>query len=167
MNSKAVKFIEKMLNSSFANAVIVIIGIIISLVFTFNILDTKPATNDDYKPLFQAQDLIIDDFNRVYNYPNSKVSINDSNIVVTLGNSECSLKIYFDKAKTYLHTEKYDNYDGFIFVFGILFFGLIFASLFWLISIFLLCLLHSFLVWLSNRKSNKYDNITHSGDIKH
>lgn len=60
------KLFNKLENSDLSNAIIIIIGVIVGLLVSFNTLDTKPATANDYAPLINIQNIMINDFDTIY-----------------------------------------------------------------------------------------------------
>ena len=78
----------------------ILVYIVIFLVFSFTWfghIDIVPATESDYNKLIVQKDIIVDDFNEVYKFENSKVNFDGKYIRVTLSNKECNLILDFDK----------------------------------------------------------------------
>lgn len=170
LNSKGGKLIQKVLDSNHIISSLLIIGFIIGACIAIYVIDYTPATENDYKPLLEIQDNIIKDFDSVYNYPDADINMSKSTISVSVKNEECGLNIIFDKDKNYLYTEK-DDYSAsvFIFIFGILLYGVILSGGFMILSSIGLIVLQSFLEWLyekhEKKKNQKANNS--SRDIDH
>ena len=166
MNSKIAKSIDKITEQPWFDYLIITIGIIIGVIISFYIVDYTPATEEDYKPLLEIQELIIHDFNNLYNYPDADITITDKNIKIFIENNECSLNIIFDKAQNYMYTENSDKSANILlFIVAILVIcittsvALLFGIL---ILAFFLMLIFEEIYNLRNKKndSNPWDNIT-------
>lgn len=166
MNSIA-KLFDKLVNSSLANAIFIIIGVIVGLLVSFNTIDTKPATADDYAPLINIQDIMIDNFDTIYTQPGTKMYIHDNDILVILENDECLIRSYFSNDKKYLYTEKEDKYTIGLMIAGFIFFTFIITLSIWISIILILILLSALFEYLHGmivtRKT--YKNIVQSKDV--
>lgn len=165
MNSKVAKSIDKLTDQSWFENLILTIGVIIGIIISFYIIDYTPATEQDYKQLLEIQDLIIQDFNNVYNYPDADITITDNNIKVFIENDECSLNIMFNKAQKYMYTENSDkSVNTLAFLFLLLFISIPTAILFLIVILiftFFIQLISEGIYNLRNKnKTSPWDNIT-------
>lgn len=87
-----------------------ILWILSFCIFLFVLIDSTPATNEDYAQLINQQQEITKNFNTVYSYDNYQISPAKDNIKVILSNKECKLICQFDKNLKYLNHEKSDSY---------------------------------------------------------
>lgn len=104
-------FTETLLNSKLTYVIIILIGFTAGFLMCYFDFDTTPATAEDYAPLLEIQDDILDNFNNVYHYDNTDIDLVQNNIIVSVSNDECSINIFFDENMNYLYTEKKDNID--------------------------------------------------------
>lgn len=112
MLRKIYKFIEENILQNdalyaFGGAIFLIIYFCI---FMFGLVDSTPATQNDYAPLIQQQEEIANNFNTIYSYDNYKIEPIQNDVEVTLSNKECELICKFDKNLKYLSSKKSDLY---------------------------------------------------------
>ena len=94
-----------------------------ALLFLF---DTTPASANDYKPLMQQKEAIVQNFNTLYTYDNYTIAPQENNIKVTLSNDQCSLTCLFDKNLNIISCKEVDLAQSKIAVLGVsLFIGFI------------------------------------------
>lgn len=165
MKSKGNILIDKLLNSNTFWIITFILGAIIGGTFGFIICDTEPATPQDYKSLIEIQDEIIQDFDQVYNYPNTTLKVVEDGVIVSAENPECSVYISFDKNLNYLYTEQEDKkFPTPIIILTVLLLSI--SGLFilgFILPFFILFLLSTLFKWLYKKKNKEpctYDNIT-------
>lgn len=111
MYKKFTNFAEILINNKLTYVVIILIGFTVGFLLSYFELDSTPATIEDYAPLLEIQNDILDNFNNVYHYDNTDINLIEKNIVVSTYNDECSINIFFDQDLNYLYTEKKDNID--------------------------------------------------------
>lgn len=166
--SKISKFIKKVMNNDNFIPILFIIGALIGILFSYNIVDIEPATQEDYKPLLEIQTILIEDFDNVYNYPDANIYVTDNNIKVAVENEQCGLNMVFDKSKNYLYTKSEDKATSIIiFIICIIPFGFMGAITFFLISIIVLLILGEFFDWLYDIREKKKQDKPYGGDIDH
>ena len=112
-----------------------LVGFIIGVVFAFCNLDSTPASQNDFEPLYTQKEILENDFSSVYGMNNAKITISDDSNVVNLDSEECKLVLTFDKDFNLISTEAVDYSDsigvviflsiitgiGFIFIFYVIF----------------------------------------------
>ena len=145
-------FLTKLFNSVTFLALTFIVGFVISASITYSQLDFDYATEQDYKPLYQIQETIINDFDNVYSYSNTVIDITDSNIIVFIYGDDCYLKTYFDKTKGYDFTEKTDTTNPiWISIIIVLLISVIGSMIFFLAFVFILIIIDIILEKICNR----------------
>lgn len=148
--------------------IFIIVGVF-SGFLNFNDLDVTPATENDYKPLMEIQNDIIDDFNNVYKYPDNEINISENQISIFMDSDECSITSYFDKQYNYLYTERKDNIDASFEIAIVLSIvcgicgGILGILLFWIICIILDFIMHN--ICKKSHKKPKPSKM--GGDIEH
>ena len=111
MLRKIYKFIDRKIRDNIPLFVIALLLIFTSTLCTcisYNMLDSIPATDDDYKPLLEQQETITKDFNEIYNYDNYTILPVDDYVFVTLSNDQCKVHYYFNKNLEYIDYKKED-----------------------------------------------------------
>jgi len=164
-----IKLFDKLVNSYLANVIFMIIGIFVGLIVSFNTLDTKPATADDYAPLINIQNTMMGNFDTIYTQPGARMYIHNDDILVILENNECLIRSYFSNDKKYLYTEKEDKYSFSAMIVGFIFFTFIITVAIWISIILILILLSAFFEYLYGMITTHktYKNITQGRDIDH
>ena len=156
MYQKFDKFITKLLNNIVVIILLFVIGFGTTGTFLYNAMDFKYATDEDYKPLYQTQQNILNDFDAVYTFSNTDIDITDSNIIVKIYGDDCYLKTYFDKTRTYKNTEEIDLTDPIWFsVLGIIIISAIGSVVFFLLLMLILVLMDTTFYNITNRKKKK------------
>jgi len=103
-----------------------LVGVICFVLTFIYVIDSTPATNEDYEPLIKQNKAISENFNTVYTYDNYLISPNDSNIKVELSNDECKLSCTYDNNLKFINYKKIDLADSkLIAIIGSLFLGII------------------------------------------
>ncbi len=91
------------------------------------LVDYTPATDKDYTPLIEQQEVISKDFDKVYNYDNFTItSAGKNTITVTFENDQCKLISSFDRERNFIENKKIDKAMP---VFGAIFISLLFFSI--------------------------------------
>ncbi len=145
--------LDKLIESNFFTVLCFVIGTILGIILAFCNFDYVPATKNDYAPLIKQQEIISKDFNKIYEQENADVHIRRDHIFIVLENSQCSLKVYFDKDTDYMFSEKNDkalSIPGFIFV--LILSVIAFSCGFYFLMYVLLGVLQDFLEWLYKRR---------------
>ena len=153
MTFKKLDKLDKVIDSKLFSISCCIIGAILGIILAFYNVDYVPATKNDYAPLIKQQEILSKEFNKIYEQENADVHIRRDHIFIVLENSQCSLKVYFDKDTDYMFSEKNDkalSIPGFIFV--LIFSVIAFSCAFFLLMFVLLATLSNFLEWLHKKR---------------
>lgn len=74
----------------------------------FQVFDSTPATRADYEPLITQNNVVQEDFNKVYTYDNYEIVPSEKNVKVTFSNDQCKLKCTYDKNLKFINYEEID-----------------------------------------------------------
>lgn len=118
-----------------------VIGFLLSL---FYMVDSTPATENDYAPLIEQNSAIVQDFNTVYTYDNYVITPDKKNITVELSNEQCKLLCTYDKNHKFI---SYEEKDSAVSKFGAIFVSLLGGCLFTYVGTTLFAIVLPFILY--------------------
>lgn len=83
-----------------------IIATVIGIILSIPVGISQQVKEEDYQALIKPQQEILQNFDNVYNLENVSITTSEDKITVTIDGNNCSQKVYFDKNKTYLCSER-------------------------------------------------------------
>lgn len=119
--------------------IVAIIGFLLSFLSCYS----NEPTQKDYLNLIDKQNVIINDFDKVYDLENTTIYNSKENIIVSIAGNNCEMKAYFNKDKEYVYSENVNtnvSLIGYIFVFVALFF---ISGMFAYILLLIICIIIS------------------------
>jgi len=154
MNENFNNFTNKLVYGIFYKILVFVIGFLIGACIFYSIMDFDYASDKDYEPLLKVEQSIIQNFDTVYTYSNTNITIADSNIIVSVHGDDCYINTYFDKEKNYVSTEKMDNTDPIWVSLLLLILGSACVSSIIVIAFLLILLLISYILETTCKKKN-------------
>lgn len=152
-NFKQQKTFEKILDIFYYSTII--IGFIMGAIFSFNLMDSTPASPDDFKPLYEQKEVLETNFYSVLEMENATIYFSDDFIEATLSSEECSLLLHFNKDFKFISSEEIDKSISIpIVILGSTFFGFLCMAAF-LILFLILVGAFLFFSWITMRLTEK------------
>ena len=88
----------------------ILLGLIMGFIYVFTVLDFKPATLEDFKPLYKQKQLLESDFSSVWNMDNVEINLLSDSKEIILCSTECDLLLEFDEQFKIISTKEIDNH---------------------------------------------------------